>query len=75
MADFARGDTAASCHKKQKPRRSGALRVAMPPCGSISRRLRLAFYFFQTVERCFVAQRFFDTNQLVVLSNTVRTAH
>ncbi len=35
----------------------------------------LAFNFFQTVERCSITQRFFDTNQLVVFSNAVRTAH
>lgn len=39
------------------------------------RRLCLAFDLFTTVVWCFFAQRFFDTNQLVVFSNTVRTAH
>lgn len=34
-----------------------------------------AFDLFTTVVRCFFAQSFFDTNQLVVFSNTVRTAH
>ena len=37
--------------------------------------LCLAFDLFTTVVRCFFAQSFFDTNQLVVFSNTVRTAH
>lgn len=35
----------------------------------------LAFNFFQAVERCRITQCFFDTNQLVVFSNAVRTAH
>lgn len=34
-----------------------------------------AFDLFTTVERRLLTQRFFDTNQLVVFSNAVRTAH
>ncbi len=37
--------------------------------------LRLTFDLFTTVVRSLCTQRFFDTNQLVVLSNAVRTAH
>ena len=37
--------------------------------------LCLAFDLFTTVVRRFFTQRFFDTNQLVVFSNAVRTAH
>ena len=31
----------------------------------------LTFNFFQAIEWCTAAQRFFDTNQLVVLSNAI----
>lgn len=37
--------------------------------------LSLTFDLFTTVERRLLTQRFFDTNQLVVFSNAVRTAH
>ncbi len=36
--------------------------------------LSLTFDLFTTVERRLLTQRFFDTNQLVVFSNAVRTA-
>ena len=74
MADLARRVTAASCQKRKSPAQGGASFFTMRLGSRIVRPL-LAFNFFQTVERGFVAQRFFDTNQLVVLSNTVRTAH
>ena len=35
----------------------------------------LAFNFFQTIKWRTATQRFFNTDQLVVLSDTVRTAH
>ena len=75
LCDRTLSSALARCHKKQKPRQGGAFSQAMPSADGISRRLRLAFYFFQTVERRFRTQRFFNTDQLVVLGNAVRAAH
>ncbi len=57
---------------------NSTIKNASPEAGifnQIKSVLCLAFDLFTTVVRCFFAQSFFDTNQLVVFSNTVRTAH
>ena len=61
MADLSRSSTTrrafSQCHpyinKAKAPRKAGLYIRQMPSADGIVRRLRLAFHFFQTVERRF----------------------
>ncbi|SUB15306.1 Uncharacterised protein [Pantoea agglomerans] len=60
---------------KKAPHKAGLQRPMMSLSATFNAQSLLTFNFFQTVEWRFRTQRFFDTDQLVVLSNTVRTTH